>query len=234
MDTNILLVEDEQALLMTLGDRLRKEGYRVDCAGDGQTGSQRAISDRFDLVILDLMLPRRSGLDVCRDIRHAGLRTPVLMLTALREPEHMVAGLKAGADDYVSKPFEMPELSARVEALLRRSPASRPTCWDPRSPSSLWPRFSGTLDIGHATSVDSGSEASAYLSSELPEEFYRHLNAKDAEWLSKAVSRMRQRLAQEQGMPRTPEKELYLDAEEGIIDFLEELLEKIRTLEPSP
>ena len=232
MDGNILLVEDEEALLMTLGDRLRKEGYRVDCVSDGQTGSQRAVSDPFDLVILDLMLPRRSGLDVCRDIRHAGLRTPVLMLTALREPEHMVAGLKAGADDYVTKPFEMPELSARVEALVRRSPASRFTGRSPKSQSRTWPRFSSARDIGRATCVNSGIESTAYFCNELPEEFYRHLNAKDADWLSKAVSKMRQRLAQEQGMPRTPEMELYFIAEEGIIDFLEELLEKITKQNP--
>jgi two-component system alkaline phosphatase synthesis response regulator PhoP len=119
---SILLVEDEYALRMTLGDRLRKEGYVVDCAADGEEGFAKATQLPFDLIILDVMLPKRDGLDVCRDIRGSGLITPILMLTARGRTSEKVNGLKIGADDYVTKPFKMPEILARVEALLRRAP----------------------------------------------------------------------------------------------------------------
>src|SRR3954454_10874436 len=122
MNEYILLVEDEEALRMTLGDRLRSEGYVVDLACDGKEGFDKAISVPFDLIIMDVMLPHRSGLDVCRDIRKAGLATPVLVLTARDQTMDKVLGLKLGADDYVTKPFDTLELMARVEALLRRSP----------------------------------------------------------------------------------------------------------------
>jgi len=123
MHANLLLVEDEQALLMTVGDRLRNEGYVVEYATDGDQGFEKATQLPFDLIILDVMLPRRDGLDVCRDIRGSGLITPVLMLTARGRTSEKVNGLKIGADDYVTKPFKMPELLARIEALLRRAPA---------------------------------------------------------------------------------------------------------------
>ena len=119
---SILLVEDEHALRMTLGDRLRKEGYVVECAADGEEGFAKATQLPFDLIILDVMLPKRDGLDVCRDIRGSGLITPVLMLTARGRTTEKVSGLKIGADDYVTKPFQMSELLARIEALLRRAP----------------------------------------------------------------------------------------------------------------
>jgi DNA-binding response OmpR family regulator len=122
---NILLVEDEAALRMTLGDRLRKEGYAVDCAAHGDEAFEKATVLPFDLIVLDVMLPGRSGFTVCEDIRKAGLITPILMLTALGQTADKVKGLRIGADDYVTKPFHMQELMARVEALLRRAP-SRP------------------------------------------------------------------------------------------------------------
>lgn len=125
MNQNILIVEDEEALRMTVTDRLESEGYSVDCASDGDDGFEKATSGAFDLVILDVGLPRRNGFDVCRDIRQAGVITPVLMLTARGQTIDKVLGLKIGADDYVTKPFDMLELMARVEALLRRAP-SRP------------------------------------------------------------------------------------------------------------
>jgi two-component system alkaline phosphatase synthesis response regulator PhoP len=120
MDENILLVEDEEALRMTLSDRLLSEGYKVDCAEDGEEGLQCAMQATHDLIILDIMLPRKNGFDVCRDVRQAGLATPILMLTARGQTVDKVVGLKLGADDYLTKPFEMMELLARVEALLRR------------------------------------------------------------------------------------------------------------------
>ena len=122
MNEHILIVEDEQELCMTLGDRLRSEGYSVECAYDGRVGMEKISQAPFDLLILDIMLPQRSGLDLCVDIRRSGVMTPILMLTALGQSLDKVAGLKLGADDYVTKPFDTLELMARVEALLRRSP----------------------------------------------------------------------------------------------------------------
>ena len=127
MHENILLVEDESALRMTLSDRLHSEGFAVDCAADGAEGFQKATHLPFDLIILDVMLPRKSGLDVCRDIRQAGLITPILMLTARGQTIDKVLGLKIGADDYVTKPFDMMELMARIEALIRRAPSRPPS-----------------------------------------------------------------------------------------------------------
>jgi two-component system alkaline phosphatase synthesis response regulator PhoP len=122
MNENILLVEDEEALQMTLGDRLRSEGYVVDSATDGIEGFHKATQLAFDLIILDIMLPHRNGFDLCRDIRLAGLATPILLLTARGQTAEKVVGLKLGADDYVTKPFDTMELMARIEALLRRAP----------------------------------------------------------------------------------------------------------------
>src|SRR5450755_1502883 len=126
MDRRILLVEDEPGLVMTLGDRLRGEGHRVESALDGQTGLEMASGGGFDLIVLDVMLPRKNGMDVCRDLRQRGVATPILMLTARGQTVDKVVGLKIGADDYMTKPFEMMELLARVEALLRRAPAFSP------------------------------------------------------------------------------------------------------------
>src|SRR5579872_7474780 len=125
MRGNVLFVEDEQALQMTVGDRLRNEGYEVDYAANGDEGFEKATQLPFDLIILDVMLPKRDGFDVCKSIRESGLITPILMLTARGQTSDKVNGLKIGADDYVTKPFNMLELMARVEALLRRAP-SRP------------------------------------------------------------------------------------------------------------
>jgi two-component system alkaline phosphatase synthesis response regulator PhoP len=124
VNASILLVEDEEGLRMTLGDRLRSEGYVVDFAVDGQEAMDKAIQLPFDLIILDVMLPIRSGFDVCREIRGEGLATPILLLTARDQTAEKVVGLKLGADDYVTKPFDMLELMARIEALLRRSAVS--------------------------------------------------------------------------------------------------------------
>lgn len=127
MNKNILIVEDEEELCMTLGDRLRSEGYNVDFAVDGNAGWEKSTQRSFDLIILDIMLPFRSGLDLCTDIRRAGLTTPILILTARSQTVEKVVGLKLGADDYVTKPFDTLELMARVEALLRRTPSKSGT-----------------------------------------------------------------------------------------------------------
>ena len=118
----ILLVEDEEGLIITLTDRLVSEGFDVVSANDGKKGFDAAVAAKFDLIILDVMLPKKNGYDVCRDLRQKGIDTPVLMLTAKGETIDKVLGLKLGADDYLTKPFEVIELLARIEALLRRSP----------------------------------------------------------------------------------------------------------------
>ena len=124
MKKRILLVEDEAGLRLTLTDRLASEGYEVASAGDGEEGYRRAAGERFDLVILDVMLPGRGGFDVVRDLRQKGVGVPVLMLTARGQLADRVVGLKLGADDYLTKPFEMAELLARVEARVRRGEGS--------------------------------------------------------------------------------------------------------------
>jgi two-component system, OmpR family, alkaline phosphatase synthesis response regulator PhoP len=121
MDQRILLVEDEPGLVTTLTDRLRSEGDVVESCGDGVTGLDRGAGEHFDLIVLDVMLPKKGGMDVCRDLRQRGVSTPILMLTARGQTVDKVLGLKLGADDYLTKPFEMMELLARIEALLRRS-----------------------------------------------------------------------------------------------------------------
>jgi DNA-binding response OmpR family regulator len=122
MNENLLVVEDEQALRTALEVRLRAEGYVVDTAVDGNEGLQKATNLPFDLIILDVMLPYRSGLDVCRGVRQLGLATPILMLTVRDQTIDKVVGLNLGADDYMTKPFEAVELVARIQALLRRLP----------------------------------------------------------------------------------------------------------------
>jgi two-component system alkaline phosphatase synthesis response regulator PhoP len=120
----VLLVEDEPGLQLALTDRLAAEGYRVEAAADGDTAVQRATTEPFDVIILDVMLPGRDGFDVAKAVRQQGVQTAILMLTARSQVVDRVVGLKLGADDYLTKPFEMAELLARIEALLRRAPAS--------------------------------------------------------------------------------------------------------------
>ena len=124
MKKKILLVEDEPSLILTLSDRLESEGYAVEPVGDGDNALARLKQAVFDLVILDVNLPGTNGFDVCRELRKAGKQLPVLMLTARRQVADKVVGLKIGADDYLTKPFDMAELLARVEALLRRAGGS--------------------------------------------------------------------------------------------------------------
>ncbi len=117
----ILIVEDEEAILMVLEDNLRLEGYEVESAIDGEKGFSMAKESNFDLIILDIMLPRMDGFEVCKQLRQAGITIPILMLTAKSQEIDKVLGLELGADDYVTKPFSPRELLARVKALLRRS-----------------------------------------------------------------------------------------------------------------
>lgn len=120
----VLLVEDEPGLQLALTDRLAAEGFRVETAGDGNAAIQRATTEPFDVIVLDVMLPGRDGFDVAKTVRQQGVQTPILMLTARTQVVDRVVGLKLGADDYLTKPFEMMELLARIEALLRRAPTT--------------------------------------------------------------------------------------------------------------
>ena len=116
----ILLIEDEPGLVMTISDLLTAEGHRVESVSDGDAGLAKATREKFALIILDVMLPRKTGFEVCRQLRQSGIDTAILMLTAKTQIVDRVVGLKLGADDYLTKPFDPAELLARVEALLRR------------------------------------------------------------------------------------------------------------------
>ena len=120
----ILIIEDEEDMVLGLRKNLEWEGFEVISASDGETGLTCALNDNHDLILLDIMLPKLSGLDVCRRLRTGGVNTPVIMLTARGQEIDKVLGLEIGADDYVTKPFSIRELLARVRAILRR--ASRP------------------------------------------------------------------------------------------------------------
>jgi DNA-binding response OmpR family regulator len=117
----ILVVEDEPAIAFGLQADLAAEGYEVAVVGDGETAVGRAREGIFDLILLDVMLPRKDGFEVCRELRRAGVKTPILLLTARSQEVEKVMGLEWGADDYVTKPFSPPELRARIKALLRRA-----------------------------------------------------------------------------------------------------------------
>jgi two-component system alkaline phosphatase synthesis response regulator PhoP len=116
----ILLIEDEPGLVMTITDLLTADGHRVESVFDGDAGLAKATQEKFALIILDVMLPKKTGFEVCRQLRQAGIDTAILMLTAKTQVVDRVVGLKLGADDYLTKPFDPAELLARVEALLRR------------------------------------------------------------------------------------------------------------------
>jgi two-component system alkaline phosphatase synthesis response regulator PhoP len=123
--TRILVVEDEPGIALGLEDDLKTEGYEVEVIADGAVASRRAREGAFDLILLDVMLPGKDGFEVCRDVRRAGLRTPILLLTAKTQEAEKVMGLELGADDYVTKPFGTRELRARIKALLRRGGEDR-------------------------------------------------------------------------------------------------------------
>jgi two-component system alkaline phosphatase synthesis response regulator PhoP len=129
--SRILVVEDEPGIALGLEDDLTLEGYQVEVQSDGAVASRRAREVPFDLIVLDIMLPGKDGFEVCRDLRRAGLRMPILMLTAKAQEAEKVMGLELGADDYVTKPFGTRELRARIKALLRRGGGSEsdPECF---------------------------------------------------------------------------------------------------------
>jgi two-component system alkaline phosphatase synthesis response regulator PhoP len=120
MSSRILIVEDEPGLVLTISDLLTAEGYEVSTAADGPTGLAMASEQQFAVIILDVMLPKKTGFDVCRELRQRGVDSAILMLTAKTQVVNRVVGLKLGADDYLAKPFDPTELLARIEALIRR------------------------------------------------------------------------------------------------------------------
>jgi len=116
----ILIVEDEEQMRLGLRDNLEYEDYQVDMAADGEEGLQKIFDNEYDLILLDVMLPKKSGFDICREARAKNIKTPILMLTAKGEEIDKVLGLELGADDYITKPFSLRELLARIKAILRR------------------------------------------------------------------------------------------------------------------
>ena len=146
----VLVVEDEARMASLLERGLREEGYAVDVAADGPDGLWMATENDYDAVLLDIMLPGFDGFDVCRRMRQAGRWAPVLLLTARESVEDRVQGLDAGADDYVTKPFSFAELAARVRALIRRGPGTRPAALevgDLRLNPATHRAFRGDVDL---------------------------------------------------------------------------------------
>jgi two-component system alkaline phosphatase synthesis response regulator PhoP len=127
--SRILIVEDEKDIATVMADDLQVEGHEVEIASDGNAALQRAREGTWDLILLDLMLPRKDGLDVCRELRSARISTPIIMLTARAHEAEKVLGLELGADDYVTKPFSPRELRARIKAVLRRFREERPAVY---------------------------------------------------------------------------------------------------------
>ncbi len=119
--TRVLVVEDEPGIALGLEEDLTLEGYGVEVAGDGETAVRRAREGKFDIILLDVMLPKKDGFQVCRELRRGGNHTPIILLTARAQEAEKVLGLQLGADDYVTKPFSPLELRARIQALLRRA-----------------------------------------------------------------------------------------------------------------
>jgi len=122
----ILIVEDETSIALALEDDLRHEGYETEVASDGEMAAHRAVSEDFDLILLDVMIPKQDGFEVCREVRRAGIETPILMLTAKTQEAEKVMGLELGADEYITKPYSARELRTRVRAHLRRTGAPAP------------------------------------------------------------------------------------------------------------
>ena len=127
--TRILLVEDEPSIAAGVRDDLQLEGYTVDLATDGDNAAVRGLEGQYDLILLDLMLPKKDGFSVCRELRAANVRTPIIMLTARGQEADKVLGLEFGADDYITKPFSRRELQSRVKAILRRSAMNTSPAW---------------------------------------------------------------------------------------------------------
>jgi DNA-binding response OmpR family regulator len=223
MEQNILLVDDEEALRVAVGDRLRKEGYGVHCASDAESGLKKATSLPFDLLILDVILPGRNGLDLCQEIRFAGLDIPILLLSGRSETEDKVVGFKSGADAYVTKPFHMLELVARVEALLRRVPAKAPITRGPDRRHNRSTRHSKTFKA--QPMARQRFYPAVPRESDLREEFGRKLTThKNYRRLAEIAPRLRNMLNEEHICQPTLQDRGFLSVADGIVAFLEDMI----------
>lgn len=144
----ILVVEDEPGIAFSLETDLQTEGYEVAVIGDGALAVPRALGESFDLILLDVMLPNKDGFEVCRQLRHQGLKTPIVLLTAKTQEAEKILGLDVGADDYVTKPFSPRELRARIRALLRRTASEPVKSGSANSPVEVYRFGSFELDLG--------------------------------------------------------------------------------------
>jgi len=168
----ILIIEDEVSMQLGLKDNLELDGYRVEVAGDGEAGLSKLKNNTHDLVLLDVMLPKLSGFDVCKQARAAGVRAPIILLTARGEEIDKVLGLELGADDYIVKPFSVRELLARVKAILRRSQGTTATA--PAQRISI-----GKLEVDFATfqAQENGAEVRlSHKEFEILQFLYTHKN----------------------------------------------------------
>lgn len=173
MQGRILMIEDEAGLTLTVGDRLVADGYSFDSAADGVSGEEKAATGHWDLILLDVMLPGRDGFAICKNLRARGITSPIMMLTAKSQVVDKVSGLRIGADDYLCKPFDMAELEARVEALLRRAEASAHAI-------DIEPRQTGDLVVDLKRGYILNKETEYPLSAQeikLLDYFYRHVDA---------------------------------------------------------
>jgi OmpR-family two-component system manganese-sensing response regulator len=181
---HILLVDDEVELTAPISHALKKEGYTVDVATDGQAGSQLASDRDYDLLILDWMLPYRSGLEICQELRSQGSTTPVLFLTAKDTVDDRVLGLDAGADDYLVKPFELRELMARVRALLRRPPTMEAPCGGTLQWGDLQLDCSNQLAYRQGRAIDLSEKEAKLLAymMQSPNQLLTHAQLQDYLW----------------------------------------------------
>jgi len=166
----ILIVEDEPAMQLGLKDNLEFEGYEVEVAGDGEKGLEMMRKHSYHLVLLDIMLPKMSGLDVCRKVREEKNKVPIILLTAKGEEIDKVLGLELGADDYVTKPFSLRELLARIKAILRRSDLPEPATAEVRI---------GRVSVNFAkyqASDESGDVRLSHKEFEILHYLYQHRN----------------------------------------------------------
>lgn len=169
--SKILIVEDELPMQKGLKDNLEFEGYDVDTASEGNSGLEKILNNTYDLVVLDVMLPNKSGFDICKAARKSGIETPIILLTAKGEEIDKVLGLELGADDYITKPFSLRELLARIKAILRRSAGSK-------APEEEFIQF-GKIKVSfknYEAMSDIGPVKMSYKEFEILHYLYNHLN----------------------------------------------------------
>lgn len=171
--SKVLIVEDEPSMRMGLTDNLEFEGYHVEHAEDGKIGLQKIVDGDFDLILLDVMLPNMSGFDVCKTARNKGVKTPIILLTAKGEEIDKVLGLELGADDYITKPFSLRELLARIKAVLRRSEGT-----DAKSSSGKVTIGKLMLDFGSYNAESEGESVTlSYKEFEILKYLYENKNS---------------------------------------------------------